>query len=545
MKKFPPLLLSLLSGVLLYAAWPMSPLTFLIFIAFVPLLWLEQQGVLRKKFFGWTYLTMLVWNLATTWWVCYSTVPGGISAILANSLLMCIPWIGFYNVKKRMGSKVGYTALILFWLTFEYIHLNWELSWPWLTLGNVFATHPGWVQWYSFTGTSGGSLWVLVVNLLIFRLLWMKIQKTRVDLRLALLIAALLIVPLVLSLLLMPAGILPLAPSGPSPSPSATVSPGIHPHNIVIVQPNIDPWDEKFVAGKQEAQLQKLIQLSESKIDSNTALVVWPETAIPEQINEDQMKSNFFMAPVWDFLHRHPSLNLLTGVEGFRFYNEKNKTPYSIKLPESDRYVDAYNSAALLDSNSYQLYHKSKLVPGVETLPSFLKFMAALFDKFGGTTGGYAPQSERTVLNTYNHTWHIAPSVCYESIYGEFMAAYVRNGADLICIITNDGWWGNTPGYHQHESYGRLRAIETRRWVVRSANTGISCIIDPVGKVIEPQPWDQVAVIKEDVPANKELTFYVQYGDIISKLVIALAIMLFLWNMAVIIKTKTRAWKRQ
>ncbi len=222
MKKFSPLLLSLLSGALLYAAWPMSPLTFLVFTAFVPLLWLEQQGVGRKKFFAFVYLTLLVWNVATTWWVCYSTLIGGISAILANALLMSVPWLGFYNVKKRMGAIFGYTALILFWLTFEYIHLNWELSWPWLTLGNVFATSPGWIQWYSFTGASGGSLWILVVNVLLFQWLWMRIQKADTNPRLASLIALILVFPLVLSRLLTPA--------------ATDLSPQTHLPNIVIVQ---------------------------------------------------------------------------------------------------------------------------------------------------------------------------------------------------------------------------------------------------------------------------------------------------------------------
>jgi len=104
-RPLPPLLLSLLSGLLLLAAWPVSPLTFLIFIAFVPLLWLEHKATSRKRFFGWTYLTLVTWNIATTWWVLNSTLIGGISAILANSLLMCLPWIGFYNIKKKRGEK--------------------------------------------------------------------------------------------------------------------------------------------------------------------------------------------------------------------------------------------------------------------------------------------------------------------------------------------------------------------------------------------------------------------------------------------------------
>ena len=113
---------------------------------------------------------MLIWNAATTWWVWNASEPGAVGAILANSLLMCLPWLGFHFVKKSMGETIGYLSLVVFWLSFEYLHLqDWGLSWPWLTLGNVFATHPGWVQWYEYTGTSGGGCWVLAVNILLFQ----------------------------------------------------------------------------------------------------------------------------------------------------------------------------------------------------------------------------------------------------------------------------------------------------------------------------------------------------------------------------------------
>ncbi len=349
-------------------------------------------------------------------------------------------------------------------------------------------------------------------------------------------LALLLIVPLALSRLLTPANTVAAGPISTTDLPGTTASGPSAPStgnlpvpakrnespqpNIVVVQPNIDPY-EKFAPGNEEAELNKLIRLSESQLDSRTALVVWPETAIPEPIDEDAIKANPFMAPVWDFLRRHPSVDLLTGVEGYRVFRAENKGPYSFRLPNSDNYEDSYNSAALLDSNGAQIYHKSKLVPGVETLPSFMKFMTPLFEKFGGTTGGYAQQEERTVLLTSNNTYRIAPAVCYESIYGEFMSTYIRNGADLIAVITNDGWWGKSPGYRQHENYARLRAIETRRWIVRSANTGISCLISPAGEVLDPQPWDKTAAIKYPVPRTDTLTFYVRYGDLLSHLAIA------------------------
>ena len=307
--------------------------------------------------------------------------------------------------------------------------------------------------------------------------------------------------------------------------------------NVVVVQPNIDPY-KKFEPGEERSQIANLINLSNSKIDKNTLLVVWPETAIPVPIEEDSVKNHPFLQPVREFLKQHPQIALLSGIEGFRFFDKDHQTRYTQRYPYNDLYYEAYNTAALFDSSRIQLYHKSRLVPGVETLPSFLKFLDSWFEQFGGTTGGYARQDERTVLVADNSQYKIAPAICYESIYGEFMAKFIKNGANIICVITNDGWWGKTPGYLQHQSYARLRAIETRCWVIRSANTGISCLIDRSGKVTEMLPWDVAGAIKQAVPINDmHATFYVRHGDLISKGAIALAILLILWNIFAIVNS--------
>jgi apolipoprotein N-acyltransferase len=526
LKKLSPLLLSLLSGLLLFAAWPVSPLTFLTFIAFVPLLWLEQQGIRRRKFFGWVYLSMLIWNLATTWWIWNASEPGAAGAILANSLLMCIPWLGFHFVKSRLGDKPGYLSLVTFWMSFEYFHLsNWGLSWPWLTSGNVFATHPGWIQWYEYTGVSGGGLWIWIVNLLVFFLLRKRFTEGRFHAPTMIGIVLAMAIPMTCSYLV-------------TPKVQATDSAASK--NIIIVQPNIDPY-EKLSTGSFDAQLQKLLRLSEAAgIDSNTTLIVWPETALYTEygFEEDSLKKNYFLNPLWDLLRKHPSVNLLTGIESFRFYKSK-QTITAKNIPGSPTWYDSYNAATVLDSSGpIAFYHKTMLVPGVETLPPFLHFLDSWFEKFGGTASGYAGQSDRTVLPTSNHSYRIAPAVCYESIYGGFMSAYIRNGADVIAVITNDGWWGNTPGYRQHLNYARLRAIETRRWVIRSANTGVSCIIDPSGKILDAQPWVKAAFIKKTVPTSNIMTFYVRNGDILSTIAVAGAIILVLWTFVVIIKKK-------
>lgn len=514
-------LLSTLGALLLWAAWPTSPLTLLLFIGWMPLLFIVDSTNNWKKLLGYTYLHMVLWNILTTWWVAKASVEGGLSAFFANSLIMCIPWLLYFFTKKHIKGFAGSLSIIAYWLAFEYIHHNWDLSWPWLTLGNAFATHPNWIQWYEYTGTSGGSLWILSGNVLAFHILKLYRSEGR-TIRYFKNIAvwiALLFIPILFSFFI---------------KNNLTL---LHNrYNVVVVQPNIDPY-EKFDAGTRQEQLQKLISLSQSEIDDNTALVVWPETAIPFQTDEEHIKGNFFLSPLWKFLRDHPQINLLTGLEGVRSFNSK-VSRYARPTPDNHTYYEMYNSAILLDSTHIQIYHKSKLVPGVEVLPAFLSFMAPLFEKFGGTGGGYARDTAAHIFNTNNRTFNITPAICYESIYGDYLADFNRKGSNLICIITNDGWWGNTQGYKQHMNYARLRAIESRKWVARSANTGISCFIDPYGNIVQQLPWDADGAIKQTVAAYTTETFYTKYGDIISKIFCFTAAALLL--LAIVRKFKRR-----
>ncbi len=242
-----------------------------------------------------------------------------------------------------------------------------------------------------------------------------------------------------------------------------------------------------------------------------------------------------FLLPLWNFLKQHPQLSVFSGIESFRVFDEKTKYGEAM----FGKYVESYNGSMLADSSgAYAFYHKSMLVPGVETLPWFLKFLSSWFEKFGGTTAGYAKQDIRTVLNEKNG-YKIAPAICYESIYGAFMSRYVKQGANLICVITNDGWWKNTPGHKQHMNYARLRAIETRTWVARSANTGISCFIDPNGNIIDPQAYNTQAGIKLSVPVTAaQATFYARYGDWLYKLMLILSGLLIGWTIGLKFKKR-------
>ena len=509
------ILRSLLPGLLLYAAWPVSPFTFLIFVALVPLCWMESNVKNTARFFWLLWLNMFVWNLATTWWIWNASPGGAIGAIVANSLLMCFPWMLYRFTKKQLGDLMGYASLIVYWLSWEYIHHNWDLSWPWLTLGNAFATHPEWVQWYEYTGTTGGSLWILLVNMLLFNSLFSKDANTSqyrfsFEARKLILPIIILIFPVIISFFLIPAL-------------NESENQASQPHNVVVVQPNVEPYTEKF-STDPATLIEKMIALSESKMDHATRLVIWPETAIPVQVWENEIAFNRYYRLVFNFAKKHPKIQLLTGIDSYKNWGSQSRPGFSIRTLNNGDHYEAFNTAFATDSTgNFLLYHKSKLVPGVESLPAWLGFMSSIFDDLGGTTGSLGRSDSAVVFSFKGNPYRTAPIICYESIYSNYVTEYVKKGANILTIITNDGWWSETAGYKQHMNMARLRAIENRRWIARSANTGISCFISPAGEVIDPQPWDVSAAIKLSIPPNDQFTFYTKNGDWISRVTWPLA----------------------
>jgi apolipoprotein N-acyltransferase len=521
-------LLSTLSGVLLWLSWPERGFTPLIFIALVPLLSVNhfydrheiKKG--KRKVFAHFYWAMLVWNALTTWWIWNSTDAGSIVAIALNSLFMAFVWLAFHVTKKKYGIGIGYFSLFCYITAFEYLHLNWEISWPWLTLGNVFATHPEYVQWYEYTGVLGGTVWVIAANLFFFALAKnifsrdLLGQLRRINSMVAICASAILLsAPLIFSTWLY----------------RRHENKGT-PVSIVVVQPNIDPYNMKF-SGNGDDQLAKMLQLASTQIDSNTKFVLFPETALPDGIWEEDMSSHKQIRTLEKFIHAFPNITVLIGAMTAKEYAKDSKPSATArKFPDSENYYDEYNTALMIDStNRIQVYHKTRLVPGVEKMPypKIFGFLESLAINLGGTSGSLGIQEDRTNFISLDST-RIAPAICYESIYGGFMSKYMDRGAQLLFIITNDGWWGNTPGYRQHMNYARLRAIEFRKGIARSANTGISCFINQRGDIISQSGWWEEDVMKETLYKNNIRTFYAKHGDYLGVYASAFALILLLMN---------------
>lgn len=182
-------------------------------------------------------------------------------------------------------------------------------------------------------------------------------------------------------------------------------------------------------------------------------------------------------------------------------------------------------AAQLASGETDQFYIKGKLVPGAEIFPfrKLLFFMEPLVDQLGGSLEGLRRSDERAAFR--HQGMAIGPVICYESVFGAYCNGYVHQGAQALAIITNDGWWDDTPGHRQHLRFGALRAIENRRDIIRSANTGISCLIDQRGGIHLSQDYGKTAAFRGQIYLNSETTVYNRWGDVLARMAIFLAIM--------------------
>lgn len=540
-------LLVITSSALLSLPFLSPHLGLLSLVAFLPLLAAEQIAFENKikYFFIRYYICFFLWNLATTYWIYNATVPGMIAAVVLNALQMSIVFWLFRKMRTISQGFLPYLFLIIAWLAWEHIYFEWEVSWPWLVLGNAFSTSIKNIQWYEYTGVLGGSLWILLVNILLFRFIYnflslTKLQKIVSGISLALLV----LLPVIISHIMF------YTYKETQYEPS--VGCGIR--QFVVLQPNIDPYTDKFYGMSQHEQNTVLINLAKealSEIKDEPVLVVAPESFIsrPPLVLENNPLANRNFMHIYNFVRscnsftgdldstvslkdKHNQVSFILGAitdtiyynYAFRAENKANIPPTATAryIQDNNLWFDRSNSAVFIDSKGKpRFYHKSKLVVLVESTPykRLFNFMSRFAIDLGGAMGSYAPQQDREVFTTSDSV-KIGTAICYESVYGDYYREYILKGAHVMSIITNDGWWGDTPGYRQHLSYASLRAIETRRSIARSANTGISAFINQRGEITACTEWWKPAYLNGELALNNKITVFVKYGDIIGRLAV-------------------------
>ena len=517
-------LLAILSALLLSAAWPINGFTFIIFGALIPLLFLENSIRLsdfkRKGLlvFGYSYLTFLLWNLLITWWLINSSLIGMLFANICNSFFYAIVFSCFSWAKTRLPNRSAYLFLIALWLAFEKLHLSWDFSWTWLNLGNVFSENIYWIQWYEYTGVFGGSLWVLVINVWLFNVF--KNHNTILGYKP---LARKMIAPLIFIAL----------PIAFSLYLYEKVEEGSKDIKVLLLQPNIDPYNTKYSLTNSS-----FIDLWKKQVQpfysDSLDYILSPETYFAEGYGEEfrEFNGSKLHEELQQELAKIPLTQYITGIQFYDLYAQEKAPSLTANLIRKGLWADYYNSALAEQSNEiFQIYHKSKLVVGVENMPfkSVLKpFLGDVLLNFGGTVASRVTQKKRAVFSHTNSKLKAAPIICWESIFGEFVTGYVNEGATFLAVISNDAWWGETPGHKQLLSYTRLRAIETRRDIARSANTGISSIINAKGEIINQTSYNTKTTLSGKLSSRRNLTFYVRFGDIIARWSVFVAGLFFL-----------------
>lgn len=517
------ILLAIISGLLLSVSWPTYGVPFFIFFALVPLLIMEHEilkfsNIKQKSamvFLG-AYLAFLLWNIVTTGWLYGSKNPDGSHSLMAvlfpvlvNALLYTLVFLGYHHYKKKKGTYWGLAFFVVFWMVFEKFHLSWELSWPWLNLGNVFSGYPQLIQWYDTFGATGGSLWILLINVFLFYTIriWEAGRNSKLLIKNLSIVILAILSPMLVSIFkyhsFRPLSIGEVA--------------------VLMLQPDLDPYDEKY--SKDSVQiLSELLTLAQEHTTGKVDYYIAPETALPGNgsISETELESNLLLNNIKEFLNGKAKASFVGGISSHRFFDPNAPAPANAYRLPSGYKVESYNSAIqIIPKQSVEVYHKGKLVPGVEIFPYMNVLKPILGDvmiDLGGTVASLGADQERSVFQNPFNTGNLAPIICYESIYGEFTTEYVRKGANFLAIMTNDSWWGVSEGHKQLLSYARLRAIETRREIARAANSGISAHINALGEIEASTFYGDKTALYAKIKLYEDETFYVRTGDLLSRI---------------------------
>ena len=505
----------IISVLLLSTGW-LGAGGFTLLVALVPLLLISDSYTDSKRDWwrmaGWASLTFALWNVATVWWVWIATPIGPIAATIGSTSWNMVAFMLYHYVSKRAPKSVAYTVLAAAWVATEYLYIHTDvLSFPWLVVGNGFSGSPWAVQWYEYTGVLGGSLWVLLSNIAIFEALKKKTAWTKVRAALTVL------VPMAVSLVIY-----------------WSYEPQSERVKAAVLQPNVDCYAEKFnnTATKQVRNILDLV----SQVPADAKIVVLPETALPDMVDDNEPQLSASVQGIGRELAKScPEAMAAVGASTVKYYELGDKITDTARQIMGG-YCDIYNSAVAINGDGTEnIHHKMRLVIGVETMPWWFKSLSELIN-LGGVTGQLGRSDKATVFEKGGVK--IGPAICYEGLYGDWFARFVREGADVMIVMSNDGWWGNTPGHKRLFDFCRLRAIETRRAIARSANTGVSGFITSRGDVEQRLDWDQRGVLTQDIELSDRETAYVKYGDWVGRMGLLLTLLGVLYFSAYRVRRK-------
>ena len=472
--------LAVVSGIMIGASYPPLKLGVIVYLAFIPLIEIVTSArpgkaaclaFLAGLISNTIALYWLAFNSGATFWVVFLSLVGAVIYLSAQ-------WSILASVVAWFHSRTG-KGLLMFpflWVTMEYFQSFGLLAFPWISLATTQADYLAPIQLVEFTGIYGMTFWIILLNTQLYRLLTSPAPLLP---RLRIWTAVVLVLPWIYGygrMLSFPA----------QSSNEVELS-------IAVVQPNMGPH-EKWDRSKRQWVFEVLDSLYVEAAQKGVDMVVWPESAVPTYLRRNPFRRKFIQNRVEEF-----GVPLFTG---------------ALDFDRKDGFLKHYNSIFMFNvDGSLESYYKIHLVPLAEYNP--LDAQVSLTENL--SFGHYNPGTRYT--DFFLKESQFAGVICYESSFPRLVHRLVSQGARFLVVVVNDGWFGNTSEPYQHVALSRLRAVEHRMPVLRSANTGISVHVDKAGRFKSKLDLDERGIIYAGFSPSDGLTFYGRFGNLFAFLI--------------------------
>ena len=482
-----PFQLAIISGILVGCAFPPIP-GFTAWFGFLPLIhiWQTQSP---KESARWSFFAAVIANLISLYWIGLNsgaTILPVLFSLIGAILYLGAIWAGLGWIISKIEIKTGNSLSIVpfLWATMEWIRSFGPLGFPWATLATTQTVFLPVIQMVDITGTEGVGFWILLINIILYITVQAEFNKQKLLLCL-------------LSVFLLPwiVGLMRL--------PTYEFSENDPYREVAVIQPNINP-NQKWEASFRTRLYEIMDSLNVKAMDSKPNLVLWPEAALPAYMRVSPKRYKYEM------MVQSKGIPIMMGT-------------IDLKRDSTGRRV--YNSSIYFGLEGNEIYHKKRLVPFAEYIPLSEQFPSLKNLNFG--QANFTAGKEFTTFPLDSILF--SNMICYESSYPSVARGFVQKGARFITLEANDAWLRNSSGVRQHFELARLRAVELRTGIVRSANTGISGIIYPSGKVAKKIKFGEQAVFKGKVPLNQGITFYARYGSVFAQMCFILTLIQIVW----------------
>jgi len=468
---------------------------FLIFVAFLP--YLHSILRVKKKIFFSGFIFGFLSNACIFWWITAVNVQDVSRILVFLGVLLMIFYLSCYwglvavltSRLKKFSITLAIFSFPFFWVSLEFIRsLTREVGFPWGSVGYSLSNIPSLIQLASISGVAGISFFVLLCNSLIYWSLRQQSWKKRM-----------IGVSGFILLLLLSISIGNYVMKKNNEQKTVRVS---------LIQANILPEIKR--ANEEEERISTLEELTLKASECGSDLIVWSETSIPCYYREGSQCINKIKELV-----EEGGIPVIAGAP-----------EYVPGKKRSESHI--YNSAFLIsgEGKTEGKYRKIYLVPFGEHLPFDNTF--PFLTKIHLGQGDFSPGDNFTVLN--QGTFRFSVLICFEAIFPRLVRRFVRNNAELLVNITEDSWYGRTAGPYQHAEMAIFRAVENRISVARCANSGISMLIDPYGRVLKKSKIFERTIVDGEIPLRNGYSFYTRFGDLFAWLIVAVSFVLFVFS---------------